>query len=274
MLRLNSKDLLHAVGYIASANKYVAVLRQALLETGNHSVQIDSAEYLAIGICAQWLEKLAVEHGLLATKAAAIRLVDAIKNSAENCYELENPTLKLIDSYTSQLVTVVQDELNSRLIFTMPPGHADYYAPPEALFGPVVEDYFPLSSQEIADAGRCRALGQWTACVMHLMRALEPALNAICSQYGVATEQNWNKALNEIDQKLRSISKSKDGAEAERWASEAVMHIRAIKNAWRNYAMHGRARYNEEEAIAIYSNVKSFMQQLAAHLTTLSADPK
>lgn len=63
------------------------------------------------------------------------------------------------------------------------------------------------------------------------MRALEPALQALAQSVSVVPDQNGNGALNQIETKLREIRKANDGAASEQWASEAVLQLRAIKNA-------------------------------------------
>lgn len=57
------------------------------------------------------------------------------------------------------------------------------------------------------------------------------------------------------------------GADEEQWFAEAATHFRTIKNAWRNYAMHGRDAYDEPRAKAIFESVKAFMQHLATRLS-------
>lgn len=71
----------------------------------------------------------------------------------------------------------------------------------------------------------------------------------------------------EIESKLRAISKSTHGAEDEQWAAEAASHFRAIKNGWRNHAMHGRSFYDEERSTEIFEAVRSLMRNLADRLS-------
>lgn len=98
------------------------------------------------------------------------------------------------------------------------------------------------------------------------MRALEPALQALASSLGVVPDPNWNSALNQIWAKLREIRKSSEGAEQEQWGCEAVLQLRAVKNAWRNQAMHGRIRNGEDNAVRIVQSVRILMQALAERL--------
>ncbi len=169
-------------------------------------------------------------------------------------------------SYAERVISVFRAEAKARRFFVLRPQHADFLSPAGPLFGDDVEDAFPRAAQEIADAGYCRAAGLWTASVMHLMRAVEEPLSSLAAWAGVDVGQNWNTALNQIDKHLREQTRSAHGAEAEQWASEASAHLRAIKNAWRNHAQHGQARYNEAEAIAIWNNVEFLMRSLAKKL--------
>lgn len=155
-------------------------------------------------------------------------------------------------------------EAEARMFFAIDGRHANYYSDAESLFGSDVVDTFPSTGPDISEAGKCRALGRWTACVMHLMRVLEVGLQSLANRYGVDHSGNWNKTLNELEAKLRTVQKRTDGAEAERWAAEAGTHFRFLKNAHRNHAMHPLERYDEERAIEIFDSARSFMRHLAS----------
>lgn len=175
--------------------------------------------------------------------------------------------LRGLTTYADKVLSVFVAEAANVSLLTLSATHADFLDPKAPLFGQQVQDAFPSAGPDIADAGRSRALGLWTACVMHLMRALEPALSALAASPKVEAGQNWNTALNQIDAELRNIRKSTHAAAEEQWASEAVLQFRAIKNAWRNQAMHGAGRYGEDDAVRIYESVKFLMQTLAARLS-------
>lgn len=158
------------------------------------------------------------------------------------------------------------DELDGRLLFTLAPKHANYFN--QALpFGDAVDGAFPSAEYDIVEAARCRSLGRWTAAVMHLMRVLEVGLAALAKHYGLDIVSNWNTALNQIEVKSREVGKKSHGPEEEKWAAEAALHLRFIKNAWRNHAMHPLEKYDEERAVTIYDNTRSFMLHLAQRLS-------
>jgi hypothetical protein len=166
-----------------------------------------------------------------------------------------------------RLLHAFASEMEARLVFVMPSAHARFYNDDEPLFGEDVENAFPSSAPEITEAGKCRALGRWTACVMHLMRALEPALLALQNavQVNVPKEQ-WDQIINQVEAKIREITKRTHGKADEQWFSEAASHFRLIKNAWRNHAQHLHERYDEERAVVIYDSVRAFMRHLATKL--------
>lgn len=152
------------------------------------------------------------------------------------------------------------------MMFVMASKHAAFYAD-GAHFSEAVDEAFPSVIYDVAEAAKCRALGRWTACVMHVMRVLEIGLGALAKHLGVEEDGNWNTVLNEVESKAREIGKRTHGKEAEQWAAEAGTHLRFIKNAWRNHAMHPLEKYDEERAVAIFDNARSFMQHLATRLS-------
>ncbi|MFL6846322.1 MAG: hypothetical protein ACJ8ER_15755 [Allosphingosinicella sp.] len=164
------------------------------------------------------------------------------------------------------LLRTFRDEIEARSLFVMSGRNVALFDQAEPLFGAAVDDAFPSSSFDISEAGKCLACGRWTAAVTHLMRALEAPLAVLAERVGVPGGVNWNKQLNEIESRLRLVSKSKDGPDEEQWAAEAASHFRAIKNGWRNRAMHGQETYDEERATQIYEAVRALLRHLANRL--------
>lgn len=266
VLKIDAPNVLNTFSYLGSSIKHLEMGREEMIATGGGKVCHISANQLGdLMRCGSVIGTSAESLGMVAAEAAAGRFGEWLETVAKQTGRLSSHDMGQITALGSQMLAAFGDEMAARLMFVMSSKHAGFYGDGQH-FGAAVDDSFPSASQEITDAAKCRALGQWTACVLHLMRALEPALNALTQHVGVEPEQNWNNALNQIDAKLRGISKAKDGLEAEQWAAEASAHFRSIKNAWRNHAAHGRARYNEDEAVAIFDNVRVLMQTLAARL--------
>ena len=139
-------------------------------------------------------------------------------------------------------------------------------------FGEQVNEGFPSARYDISEAGRCLALRRSTACVSHLMRALEVALASLANALGLSlTAENWNTILNDIEKEVRSRTKATHGQawkdRDEPFFAEAAAHLRFIKNGWRNHTMHRRSKYTDEEAEAIYESIRSFMRHLSERLS-------
>jgi len=177
-------------------------------------------------------------------------------------------TLDTLIAGLEGLLRIVIDEAESRKFYTLKTKAESDHASADDLFGQAVVGAFPTAVFDIEEAGRCLAFELWTAAVMHLMRALEPALVALSRHVGVDAGPNWNQTLDQIEKQLRQVTRREDGAEAEEWASEAGAQLRFIKNAWRNRAMHSGTIYDERRARTIFETTRSLMQHLAEKLET------
>ncbi|HEX5183529.1 MAG TPA: hypothetical protein VFW19_10300 [Allosphingosinicella sp.] len=238
-------------------------------ELGNHSLVCSHDKVKGICAAVAAIEQTSQDLNLKATNAQSKRCGDYISNfkhhDSDNCSILIEKAQNFGHMLHS-LSTVFSDELAAIIFVAVRQSDKTYLEDGCQPFGPEVEDAFPSAAFEITEASKCRAFERWTASVMHLMRALETGLACLADFAGVDPKENWNKLLNEMEAKLRQVGKKTHGAEEEQFAAEAITHFRAIKNAWRNHAMHAREKYDEERAVAIYDSVRSFMRHLATRL--------
>jgi hypothetical protein len=167
-----------------------------------------------------------------------------------------------------EIQRIYQSEVRGRLfLYVTNERKATYDV--DRLFGSEVDEAFPSAAAEIRDAGSCLALEQETACVMHLMRALETPIVLLADKFSVpSSRENWNKILERIQKEVNDLGPSlgADWKEHKEWYSEACAYFLHFKNAWRNHAMHGRTRYNGTEAKRIMDHTKGFMEHLAKRL--------
>lgn len=206
--------------------------------------------------------KLSAERlGLDAVTPQAERMLNALK---EGNYRIDTVARDLQDMRLRIL-----DQLDSRLFYFVAPALSRYYTEP-CQFGPEVDAAFPSASPEISEAGKCFALGRYSASVFHLMRCLEVGIQCMAAPFSVdASNKNWQNVLDEIAKAVRAMNYASHGPNwklDEQFYSEAIAHFLILKNAWRNYAMHLHERYDEERALMIFDNVRTFMRQLAKRL--------
>lgn len=160
--------------------------------------------------------------------------------------------------------------------FMMIPGEqAKYYNNPE-LFGTEVAAKFPKANREITEAGNCYATGNHTACVFHLMRAVEHGVRALVKALGIKRADlrfpielcDWGTLFNALSEALNKLRSRKSVRKSETHAfySHAVAQFGNIKDAWRNKVSHTRVVYKEPQAMEVMINVRQFMQQISARL--------
>jgi hypothetical protein len=168
------------------------------------------------------------------------------------------------------LATRLRDDLKVHTVLLVSANLAELYSPSAAPFGADVDRAFPSASEEILEAGRCIAVARTTASVFHSMRVLEAGLKALAVHVGAATPNpNWEQVIGAIESAAKKINATTHGAtwkDERQFSAEAAAHLRDLKNAWRNHAMHLKDRYDEPRATAIYHNVRSFMQHLATRV--------
>lgn len=160
-----------------------------------------------------------------------------------------------------ELHTRVLDELGDRFFIVLPNEMAQYYKQPEPLFGASVESAFPKASEDIAEAGKCLAVGRSTATVFHLMRAMESSVVALGSKLNATVidkdnlELEWGKILRNINGAIEALPR---GSEKESWSNASSLLLHA-KIAWRNPTMHPKQTYTIEQARQIINCCRAFM---------------
>lgn len=173
----------------------------------------------------------------------------------------ENTLVGVICSNVENIYDAMAHEMEDKLFLEISGESKQYFENRMEMFGDKTNVAFPSSVEDIAEACKARSFEMWTACVMHLMRALETPLSVLCRHFGIEKAPNWNTTLNLIDKAFGQTGSTDDKL----WVAQVSAHFRAVKNAWRNDAMHG-ALYDKEEAIQIFENVRSLMKTLAKHL--------
>jgi len=169
-------------------------------------------------------------------------------------------------------VQALSDEFDEGLFIHITPEARGYLQ--SAPFGAEVANAFPSASFDISEAGGCLAFDRGTACVFHLMRVMEVALRLLGDslKLPISTNRTWDSILRKCDQETskRFADKSAEWMGNEVFLSGAAAHLRNVKDAWRNPTMHVEAKYTEDEARNVFTQVQSFMR----HLATQLAEPR
>lgn len=166
-------------------------------------------------------------------------------------------------------------ELREPKFLYIPPELRELYEQNDPAFGVTVNTHFKASIRDVSAAARCLALEEGTACVFHLMRALEQPLHLLADRVGVVFPtplelENWKTIIDKIESKvnaevkrLEQQPKSLKRNEELGFLGQTTIQFRHFKNAWRNDAAHAREHYEPREAQTVFDAVKSFMQMMA-----------
>jgi hypothetical protein len=159
----------------------------------------------------------------------------------------------------------IMDELDRYSFYYVHTAMVHLYERDDA-FGIKVAQKFKKAAPEIKSAGTCIALGQGTASVFHLMRAMEFAVKRLSTRIRapITPKDTWGAMLSkmkvQIDKMPETTEKKK--RKREQW-SESRSHLFHVKEAWRDNSMHSIRAYGLPEAVNVYDAVKVFMAHLA-----------
>ncbi len=142
---------------------------------------------------------------------------------------------------------------------------------PEEIFGENVCNSFPSTLYDLTESVRCFLLARGTACVFHLMRALEIPLSCMAAEFGInSAHTNWQPIIDQIQSAVTKAAKNPaslpGGKEDVEFYSQATSYLITLKDGWRNYTAHHRGKYTEEEAELMLRNLRAFLQKLSVRL--------
>jgi hypothetical protein len=187
-------------------------------------------------------------------------------------------TLEKLYDEASILQERIEHELDDVVTGFLPAGRVSYFRNSE-LFGSEVKVAFPSAAFDISEAGTCYTYGTYTACVFHLMRALEHPLRALAKKLGVAPPaknphtplelRTWGDVIDKIIIAInaRPNPKTRPQAELAQFYNKAADQFQFFKDAWRDVVMHTRSKpYGEGETKDLIVSVETFMRRLTSKL--------
>ncbi len=201
--------------------------------------------------------------GLPMTTKAATRF--ALATQSDNSADLE----KKFDEVHSRF----QDEAENLPLFYVHQDALKYYNKTD-LFGEEFKVKFSLANSEIIEAGNCFAFDRFTACVFHLMRAMEIALRVLFVSLGMPpriwTTTKWSQISRRIERKIEknnhTLATDPTWQKDRAFYENASAFVAAVRAPMRNATMHVESTYDEPGAENVFGAVKSFMRHLATKL--------
>lgn len=190
----------------------------------------------------------------------------------EEALKLDKPDIKGLDEIVRDLDRRIRDELTERVLFYVRPEGADHYDNFRQQWEPAISRF--NIATDIEEAERCYALGRYSGCVYHLMRACEIGVQELGKYLSLSVpkiQEPWGRILEHVRDEVKKMP---HGTQAEKTkqsqvsdAADALWHVNL---AWRIPAEHPRTpgdSYNEEQATDALARVKALMRTLVAVTT-------
>jgi hypothetical protein len=204
------------------------------------------------------IAELANVSGLLVTKQQAAHLFAAVTH----------PNYKRQTDFPTDVANLrhtMARELAGLVYLEIPANQVHFWNAVNP-FGDAVIAMFPETRDDIEEASKCLALDRGTACVFHLMCAIDLGLQRFAKKLKANYDPkwDWNKILEEIKAKIDLMkSKRKTQLQVKEKYLGAYTHLHGIRAAWRNPTMHSRRQYKPDEALEVFNASKAFMRQLS-----------
>jgi hypothetical protein len=169
------------------------------------------------------------------------------------------------------LLRTVEGTLITRKLFALTPEGQALYEPRRPLFGESFSLKFGSAKYDLEEAAKCLATDRGTAAVFHLMRIMEVGLRSVYRCLGIpepleGAKRNWNHILSRIREER--LSRGNQWKEKDLFQSLYAL-LDAVKDAWRNNAMHMDEKYTPDDAERIYTTVRGFMSKVADRMDEL-----
>lgn len=220
---------------------------------------------------AEFIRDIARSAGMDATEAGATRLSESLQalktrhiNDAGKKLRISQAEISDLERNVDYLVMCFHDQLNAKHGLFLTNEEARLYHSKEPLFGKDVFEKFNDAARDIAESGKCLALGRNTACVFHLMLAMERALRAMAAKIEAEVYDKhgnfdrWSVIVGNVKAAIPTLPKKKQDA----W-TDAHNLLWGVGKVWRNDTMHPAEAYSDEEARDVFNAVKVFMARLA-----------
>lgn len=166
------------------------------------------------------------------------------------------------------LVETIYAELKGKLFLFVPSHRSKFF---KVQLPDKVYEGFPFASREIQDAGRCIAMGQWTASVFHSMRAGEIGVRTLSDALGVTLPiplelADWHTHQMQIAGKISAIKATPKTEQRDKnleFYSLSAAQLQYFNDAWRIRVSHSRATYDEGQAISVIVHTIALIEKLA-----------
>lgn len=194
----------------------------------------------------------------------------------------DSPDFASAEHALKHFLELLESEAGERCVYCIPKAKSDLTESKSDKWTELAKK-FPSARKEAECALNCFNIDENTACVFHLMRAVEHGLRALAKERRVRLPKNkplewanWQDILKKLDDEIKTIAEKKPAGPAKDVALDfykgAVAHIHWFKEK-RNGVMHARISFEQHEAASTLVRVREFIQGLSLKLDEASPKP-
>ncbi|MFH1278809.1 MAG: hypothetical protein ABIK65_10570 [Candidatus Eisenbacteria bacterium] len=265
-------------------NRSLPIAQWSLFDLGDLLKRFDP-EMLASAVSLE-----AIVHGMLLNHAPGDhwhKLRNTMFGTAKSCADaglsvtsrtivnairlLDDGLIDGIPGALAGLRRTVCSECQDHLFIKITNGRERFYDDAAKEIRTEILETFPDTGEEIRAAGRCYALEEPAACVFHLMRAVEPGLEALAKhvldprEYAEIKDSVWGTVIKKVEKEIQGrIGAAKKNEERRALAPYAALasQFRYFKDAWRNLASHKIVQFSDRKAKTVFDAVLGFLNEL------------
>ncbi|MFZ1922767.1 MAG: hypothetical protein WAU57_14155 [Xanthobacteraceae bacterium] len=166
----------------------------------------------------------------------------------------------------NHLLSRLQDDLQQQFFFHVMQQDVQFYGN-RSFFGELVAKKFKDAGDDIQRAGNCLAFHEPTACVFHLMRAMEVVVRQLSKRLKVTItpQTTWRQMTRNMDPKIKAMPEATPRQKEKKNDWEAARaNLHHVGSVWRNNTMHPATSYTQSQALDVINAVRVFMIGLSA----------
>lgn len=247
--------------YAAEFFRFGSEIRTLERSLWHHTDESKKAPFFPVGLIVQChIEPGLLDRLLKRCEALHLRVTaDAIKTL--QAAMIPNSTHSYVRGYAETVIQTAESELKTLHFMHVAYPKDERYLSPSKGWEETLKR-FPEMTEDVEESEKCLALDRHTACVFHLMRVIEIAVQLWGTSLGVAnpTEKEWGIITNEIKQTVEKLPDTTAAEKAHKTAMHEIKgHLDSLRWAWRNPTMHPKQSYKDWEAKEVIDRVRSFM---------------
>lgn len=267
MKELETYKLIAPLTFIAGEIKFYECARKSLNQEGFSAVKVPEERVQTLFTSMGAIRETSENLNMRASKANIQKTFDTLSVLMTNglVNGIDRDGLNVLISQLSTLLTFAVEELATYKFISILPENAEIFSEPLSKFDDQIMESFPGVTFELEEAGKSFALNRYTACIFHLMRAMEYGVGKLARELNatVVNKNGETLAWGILTANIKSeVEKLNGGPEKDSWLEVHSM-LYSVNRAFRTKTAHPEKIYTQEQALSAISAVNGFLSHMA-----------